>query len=86
MNVVTVTPGSLVDDTVDGYVIDAILLAGDSQNYQPLFTVLAGGTEMPSNVSYQTPYANMDCTPQPSFLDITPYNCTGSTVYTDFYV
>ena len=83
MNIVTVTPGSLIDDTVDGYVIDTILL--DSSYSSPI-TILAGNTDMPSNVAFETSYANISCTPQSSFLDITPYSCTGSTVSTDFYV
>ena len=83
MNIVTVTPGSLIDDTVDGYVIDAILL---DSSYQPLFTGLAGNSDMPSNVAFETPYANLNCTSTSSLGDITPYNCTGSTVSTDFYV
>ncbi len=83
MNIVTVTPGSLIDDTIDGYVIDTILL--DSSYSSPI-TILAGNTDMPSNVAFETSYANISCTPQSSFLDITPYSCTGSTVSTDFYV
>ena len=81
--ITTVTPGSLIDDTVDGYVIDAILL--DSSYSSPI-TILAGNSDMPLNVAFETPYANISCTPQSSFLDITPYSCTGSTVSTDFYV
>ena len=83
MNIVTVTPGSLIDDTIDGYVIDTILW--DSSYSSPI-TILAGNTDMPSNVAFETSYANISCTPQSSFLDITPYSCTGSTVSTDFYV
>ena len=83
MNIVTVTPGSLIDDTVDGYVIATILL--DSSYSSPI-TILAGNSDMPSNVAFETPYANISCTPQSSLLDITPYSCTGSTVSTDFYV
>ena len=80
MNIVTVTPGSLIDDTVDGYVIDTILLDNSS------FAILAGNTDMPSNIAFETPYASIACTPQSSFLDVTPYGCTGSTSSTDFYV
>ena len=83
MNIVTVTPGSLIDDTVDGYVIDTIIL---NSSYQAPVTILAGNSDMPSNIAFETPYANISCTPQSSFLDITPYSCTGSTVSTDFYV
>ena len=63
--------------------IDTILL--DSSYSSPI-TILAGNTDMPSNVAFETSYANISCTPQSSFLDITPYSCTGSTVSTDFYV
>ena len=80
MNIVTVTPGSLIDDTVDGYVIDTILLDNSS------FAILAGNTDMPSNIAFETPYANFNCTSTSSLGDITPYNCTGSAVSTDFYV
>ena len=83
MNLVTVTPGSLVDDTVDGYVIDSLFWNSD---YSFSITILAGNSNMPPNVAFETPYANISCTPQSSFLDITPYSCTGSTVSTDFYV
>ena len=83
MNITTITPGSLVDDTVDGYVIDTIVL--DSSYSSPI-TILAGSTDMPSSVTFETPYANISCTPQSSFLDVTPYGCTGSTSSTDFYV
>ena len=83
MTITTITPGSLIDDTVDGYVIDSLFWNSD---YSSSITILAGSTDMPSNVAFETPYANISCTPQSSFLDITPYNCTGSTVSTDFYV
>ena len=83
MNIVTVTPGSLIDDTVDGYVIDTIIL---DSNYSSPITILAGSTDMPSSVTFETPYANISCTPQSSFSDITPYSCNGSTTSTDFYV
>ncbi|MCB9804113.1 hypothetical protein H6769_00425 [Candidatus Peribacteria bacterium] len=63
--------------------IDTILL---DSSYQAPVTILAGNTDMPSSIAFETPYVNMSCTPQSSFLDITPYSCTGSTVSTDFYV
>ena len=83
VTITTVTPGSLIDDTVDGYVIDSLFWNSD---YSSSITILAGSTDMPSNVAFETPYANISCTPQSSLLDITPYSCTGSTVSTDFYV
>ena len=80
VTITTITPGSLIDDTVDGYVIDTILLDNSS------FAILAGNTDMPSNIAFETPYANFNCTSTSSLGDITPYNCTGSAVSTDFYV
>ena len=83
MNIVTVTPGYLVDDTADGYVIDTMIMGS---NFSGWFTFLAGNSDMPTHIAFETPYASIACTPQSSFLDITPYGCTGSTVSTDFYV
>ncbi|MFO0764418.1 MAG: leucine-rich repeat domain-containing protein [Candidatus Gracilibacteria bacterium] len=83
VTITTITPGSLIDDTVDGYVIDTFIL---DSNYQSPVTILAGSTNMPSNIAFETPYASIACTPQSSFLDVTPYGCTGSTSSTDFYV
>ena len=83
VTITTVTPGSLIDDTVDGYVIDTILL---DSSYSSPTTILAGNTDMPSSMAFETPYANINCI-SPSVLgDITSYSCTGSTVSTDFYV
>ena len=63
--------------------IDTILL---DSSYSSSTTILAGNTDMPSGVAFETPYANLDCT-NPSVIDsLTGYNCTGSTVSTDFYV
>ena len=83
VTITTVTPGSLIDDTVDGYVIDSLFWNSD---YSSSITILAGNSDMPSNVAFETPYANLNCTSTSSLGDITPYNCTGSTVSTDFYV
>ncbi len=83
INITTITPGYLVDDTADGYVIDTMITGS---NFSGWFTFLAGNTNMPSNIAFETPYASIACTPQSNFLDITPYDCTGSTVSTDFYV
>ena len=83
MNIVTVTPGSLIDDTVDGYVIDSLFWNSD---YSFSITILAGSTDMPSNVAFETPYANLDCSSPFVEGTITVYGCTGSTVSTDFYV
>ncbi|MCB9804770.1 hypothetical protein H6769_03955 [Candidatus Peribacteria bacterium] len=83
MNIVTVTPGYLVDDTVDGHVIDTMITGSDFSGW---FTILAGDTNMPSNIAFETPYASIACTSESSFLDVTPYGCTGSTSSTDFYV
>jgi hypothetical protein len=83
VNVVTVTPGSLVDDTVDGYVIDTMFTGSDFSGW---FTILAGSTDMPSNVAFETPYANLNCTNSSVINSLTIYSCTGSTVSTDFYV
>ena len=63
--------------------IDTIIL---DSNYQFPVTILAGSTNMPASITFETPYASIACTPQSNFLDITPYDCTGSTVSTDFYV
>ena len=63
--------------------IDTILL--DSSYSSPI-TILAGNSDMPSNIVFETPYANINCI-SPSVLgDITSYSCIGSTVSTDFYV
>mgnify|MGYP000694523666 CR=1 FL=1 len=83
INITTITPGYLVDDTADGYVIDTMITGS---NFSGWFTFLAGNTNMPSNIAFETPYASIACTPQSSFLDVTPYGCTGSTSSTDFYV
>lgn len=83
VNIVTITPGSLVDDTVNGYVIDTFIL---DSNYQAPLVILAGSSDMPSSITFETPYANISCTPQSSFLDVTPYSCNGSTTSTDFPV
>ena len=63
--------------------IDTIIL---DSNYQFPVTILAGSTNMPASITFETPYASIACTPQSSFLDVTPYGCTGSTSSTDFYV
>ena len=83
--ITTVTPGSLIDDTVDGYVIDSLFWNSD---YSSSITILAGSTDMPSNVAFETPYANLNCTNSFSSVinSLTMYSCTGSTVSTDFYV
>ena len=83
VNITTITPGSLVDDTVDGYVIDSLFT---DMSYSSWMTILAGSTDMPTNIAYETSYANFNCTSTSSLGDITPYNCTGSAVSTDFYV
>ena len=83
ITITTVTPGSLIDDTVDGYVIDSIFL---NSSYQAPVTILAGSTNMPSSIAFETPYANIDCTNPSVISELTVYNCTGSTVSTDFYV
>lgn len=41
---------------------------------------------MPSNVAFETPYANLNCTNSSVIDSLTMYSCTGSTVSTDFYV
>ena len=83
VTITTVTPGSLIDDTVDGYVIDSVFTSSNFSGWQ---TTLAGSTDMPSNIAFETPYANINCM-NPSVLgDITSYSCIGSTVSTDFYV
>ena len=81
--ITTVTPGSLIDDTVDGYVIDTIIL---DSSYSSPSVILAGNTDMPSNVAFETPYANLNCTNSSVIDSLTMYSCTGSTVSTDFYV
>ncbi|MFO0763724.1 MAG: leucine-rich repeat protein [Candidatus Gracilibacteria bacterium] len=83
VTITTVTPGSLVDDTVDGYVIDSMFANSTFSAWQ---TILAGTTNMPASITFETPYANLNCTSTSSLGDITPYNCTGSAVSTDFYV
>ena len=83
VTITTVTPGSLIDDTVDGYVIDTIIL---DSSYSSPSVILAGNTDMPSNVAFETPYANLNCTNSSVIDSLTMYSCTGSTVSTDFYV
>ncbi|MFO0763806.1 MAG: leucine-rich repeat protein [Candidatus Gracilibacteria bacterium] len=83
VTITTVTPGSLVDDTVDGYVIDSMFANSTFSAWQ---TILAGTTNMPASITFETPYASIACTSESSFLDVTPYSCTGSTTSTDFYV
>ena len=83
VTITTVTPGSLIDDTVDGYVIDSLFWNSD---YSSSITILAGSTDMPSNVAFETPYANLNCTNSSVIDSLTMYSCTGSTVSTDFYV
>ncbi|MCA9378193.1 hypothetical protein KC711_04825 [Candidatus Peregrinibacteria bacterium] len=55
-------------------------------NFSEWQTILAGNTDMPSSIIFQTLYANITCTPESSLVDVTPYSCTGSTSSTDFYV
>ena len=81
--ITTITPGSLIDDTVDGYVIDSVFANSTFSAWQ---TILAGSTDMPSNVAFETPYANLNCTNSSVIDSLTMYGCTGSTVSTDFYV
>ena len=59
VTITTVTPGSLIDDTVDGHVIDSVFANSTFSAWQ---TILAGSTNMPSNVAFETPYANLNCT------------------------
>ena len=83
VTITTVTPGSLIDDTVDGYVIDSIMF---DSSYSSSATILAGNTDMPLGVAFETPYANLNCSSPSVTDDLTSYNCTGSTLSTDFYV
>ena len=82
MSVTVITPGSLIDDTVDGYVIDSFFL---DSNENPAI-VLAGATDMPSTVILQSPFFNLNCGNQSAFMNVTGYNCNGSGNFNDFYV
>ena len=82
MSVTVITPGSLIDDTVDGYVIDSFFL---DSNENPAI-VLAGATDMPSTVILQSPFFNLNCGNQSAFTTVTGYNCNGSGNFNDFYV
>ena len=72
VTITTVTPGSLIDDTVDGYVIDTMFTGSDFSGW---FTILAGSTDMPSSITFETSYANINCI-RPSIVGtLTSYNC-----------